>query len=250
MLTSWQTISQRLSPRHVPMHKRDCMYKPPSCVWPLLATKLISKRPMQTMASTRAMGSWEFALQTKGMTSTTTSRNNRDHEDHAHVVFRNMYDISLQKISTATMWGYFLLGYFFALHVLCVTQNANAKCCILPMHLSKSQWTAAREGKGGKSESLIAICYTLQLGTQALESQGHSGTTLLKTLLKLQRFKTQTQEGSKRIRFGIVAFYATKYRMRLFCLQLEASHLQWSFFTYHWQFQRFYLQLELFCLQF
>ena len=31
-----------------------------------------------------------------------------------------------------------------------------------------------------------------------------------------------------------------------FCLQLEASYLQWSFFTYNWQFLLCCLQLELF----
>ena len=39
-------------------------------------------------------------------------------------------------------------------------------------------------------------------------------------------------------------------RMRHFCLQLEASCLQWSFFTYSWEFGLFYLQLKRFCLQF
>ena len=33
--------------------------------------------------------------------------------------------------------------------------------------------------------------------------------------------------------------------MQLFCLQLEASCLQWGFFTYNWHFT-FHLQLELF----
>ena len=37
--------------------------------------------------------------------------------------------------------------------------------------------------------------------------------------------------------------------MQLFCLQLEASCLQLSFFAYSCVFELFYLQLELFCLQ-
>ena len=38
--------------------------------------------------------------------------------------------------------------------------------------------------------------------------------------------------------------------MRLFCLQLEASCLQWSFLLTVDNFSFFYLQLELLCLQF
>ena len=35
-----------------------------------------------------------------------------------------------------------------------------------------------------------------------------------------------------------------------FLIAVGASCLQWSFFTYGWQLRLFYLQLELFCLQF
>ena len=44
-------------------------------------------------------------------------------------------------------------------------------------------------------------------------------------------------------------FLTLFFGMRFFfCLQVEASCLQWSFFTYSRQFQLFYLQLELFLL--
>ena len=46
--------------------------------------------------------------------------------------------------------------------------------------------------------------------------------------------------------FGEINFTGRLIRMRLFCLQLEASCLQWSFFY----LQLFCLQLELLCLQF
>ena len=37
-------------------------------------------------------------------------------------------------------------------------------------------------------------------------------------------------------RVAVASWMDILYWMQLFCLQLEASSLQWSFFSYNWQF--------------